>query len=397
MFKRILIVSILSLALLLTLAVSLGMAQQGTTGQTSEPTGKSQNESDGLVNPDDIVGNRIPVQGRLTDTSGNPINGSYDLTFNLYEVESGGIAVCSDTNMNVEITNGLFSTEIWGNCWGHITGQQLYLGIVVEGDGEMSPRQPIFATPYAWSLIPGGMISSTIGGGPILHIENSAANGRGLRAYATSQTGVNYGIVGASRSPDGFAGYFYNNGAGVALKAESANGVAITADGVINSTAPTYLWVSGNEVLPYDRNNTTIIDLNSHGGATIYRGDRTTPQSIVLPITIPGTLYGQDVRLTELNIYWQGDTSFDSIINIRLRRQTGACDSCWVEILYDPADHTCYDDENLQGCVISLPLTDNNILTQDSGILYLTLELAFESDLSWIDFGGARLTLAYDN
>ena len=187
-----------------------------------------------------------------------------------------------------------------------------------------------------------------------------------------SQTGENFGVVGASRSPDGFGGYFYNNGAGVALKVNSSDGlgllatsvndnaisasstdgmglyaysendialwatsinsagihgaggqgpgvegfsvlgpgvygesltdgVAIAANGAITSTAPTYLWVSGNDVLSFDRNNTTIIDLNSHGGATIFRGARTDYQSVVLPITIAGTLYGQDVKLTELN------------------------------------------------------------------------------------------------
>jgi len=36
-----------------------------------------------------------------------------------------------------------------------------------------------------------------------------------------SETGVNYGIVGASRSPDGYAGYYYNNGGGTALYAKA--------------------------------------------------------------------------------------------------------------------------------------------------------------------------------
>ena len=74
-------------------------------------------------------------------------------------------------------------------------------------------------------------------------------------------------------------------------------------------------------------------------------------------------------------------------MTIRLRRQTAACNSCYVEIKADTADYTC---DNPQGCVITLPLTTNNILNPDSGILYLTLELAFESNVSWIDFGGAR-------
>jgi hypothetical protein len=43
---------------------------------------------------------------------------------------------------------------------------------------------------------------------------NNVPYSYGLRSYAMSQTGVNYGIVGASRSPSGFGRYFYNNGGG---------------------------------------------------------------------------------------------------------------------------------------------------------------------------------------
>ena len=39
---------------------------------------------------------------------------------------------------------------------------------------------------------------------------------------------------------------------------------------------------------------------------------------------------------------------------------------------------------------------NNNVLTADSGILYLTLELAFNSDTSWVEVGGVRLTLEHD-
>jgi hypothetical protein len=396
MIKRIFIVTIICLAALLTITVSLGMAQQGTTVQSTEPVATGQNESDGLVDPEGNVMNYFPVQGRLTDPSGSPLNGEYTIAFRLYSVDSGGTALCQDTN-TVMVTNGLFSTEIWGTCAGFITGQQLYLGIEVNGDGEMSPRRPIFATPYAWSLRPGAVISGTIPSEPILHIENWGTGGRGLRVYAMSETGTNYGIVGASRSPNGFGGYFYNTNGGTALLATSANGVAIRADGVINSTAPTYLWVSGNDVRSYAQTDSTVINLNSHGGANILQGTDVGYKSVVLPITIPATLYGQDVKLTELKIYWQGDTSFESIVTMRLRRQTGACPACYVEIMADTADYTCFEDNNPQGCVITKTLTNNNFLSPDSGILYLTLELGFNGPSSWLDLGGARLTLEYDN
>jgi hypothetical protein len=188
-----------------------------TTASVPAQVSTWQNESDAPLNPDGNVQNYIPIQGRLTNAAGVPLNGAYDLAFRLYTAATDGTAVCSDTNANVAVTNGLFSTEIWGDCSDHITGEQLYLGIEVEGDGEMSPRQPIYAVPYAWSLRPGAVISGTIAGGPVVHIENSASGGRGLRVYATDTSSVNYGIVGASKSLSGYGGYFYNNGGGIGL------------------------------------------------------------------------------------------------------------------------------------------------------------------------------------
>ena len=176
--------------------------------------------------------------------------------------------------------------------------------------------------------------------------------------------------------------------------------MALTADGVINSTSPTYLWVSGNDVRPFLAGDTTIVDLNSHGGAQIKRGADAGPKSVVLPITIAGTLYGQNVKLTGLDIYWQGETEFDAISTIRLRRQTGACgiaNTCYVQILVDTEDKTCEDGVVPDGCIIHYDLTSNNILDPSSGILYLTVEFAFSGASTWIDLGGARLTLEYNN
>jgi len=201
-------IGLLAVAFLLAFAVGQGQAQEGSLAE------------DGAL-PEAVdanVGPYIPVQGRLTDASGNPLNGDFSITFRLYNVVSGGTELCHDTN-SVHIDNGLFNTEIWGNCQDQMTGVQLYLGIEVESDGEMSPRQPIYAVPYAWSLRPGAVISGSLGTTPNLHLETWSTNGRGLRSYAMATTGTNYGIVGASLSPNGFGGYFYNNGGGTGLYA----------------------------------------------------------------------------------------------------------------------------------------------------------------------------------
>ena len=116
----------------------------------------------------------------------------------------------------------------------------------------------------------------------------------------------------------------------------------------------------------------------------------------MLPITVPGPLYGQDVTISGLDIYWVGDTDMDAITDIRLRRKTGVCSTCYVEILHDATDHTCYEDTYTTGCTVPYDLTSNNVLTEDSGILYLTLELTPIGNDTWLKIGGVRLTLEHD-
>ena len=175
------------------------------------------------------------------------------------------------------------------------------------------------------------------------------------------------------------------------------SGPAIEANGRIVSSEPSYLWISGNDLLPFGRTDPTTFDLNSQGGVRVQSGDGNASRNVVLPITITGTLYGQDVRLAELELYWKGSSSLDSIATIRLRRQTGVCSSCYQEILADTFDHTCAASSHPNGCTISNTLLLYNILSENSGILYLTMEMIFNNSDSWIDFGGARLTLEYND
>jgi hypothetical protein len=341
----------------------------------------------------------IPLQGQLTDASGNPLNGVYSVAFRIYGQSTGGTALCEDVR-SLTLEDGLFSTYIYGgDC--SIDGRALYLGVEVGTDGEMTPRQYIDNVPVAWTLRPGATISGTLANSPILHLENWASDGRGLRAYAMSETGVNYGVAGASRSPDGFGGYFYNNEGGTALYASSDTGTTFRAggSGIIQSTAPTYLWVSGNDVRPYNQTDSTIINLDSIGGAYIERGATAGNKNVMLPITLAGTLYGQPARVTALDIYWVGETDFDGIVHVLMRRQTGVCAtiSCYLNILSDPTDRICDIGNNPTGCVTHFDLTTNNVLTADSGVLYLTLELGFSGASTYIELGGIRLTLEYDN
>jgi hypothetical protein len=204
------------LALIAILAVMVGLTQ----AQGPETEGQGVKAA--------VVSTSIPVQGRLTDASGTPVaDGTYSVKFALYDAATRGNEVCADTN-TVTVEGGLFYSEIRGTCRVlDFSGQQLYLGIKVESDREMTPRRPILPVPHALSLRPGAIISATTSNA-LIHVENWYSTGRGLRAYAMAQTGANYGVVGASRSPDGLGGYFYNNGGGTGLYGRASTGTGET-------------------------------------------------------------------------------------------------------------------------------------------------------------------------
>jgi hypothetical protein len=401
---------VLALAIGLTVRLSPHAKAQG-------PGPEEETQPRGETGVTTITSGAIPIQGRLTDASGTPLEGTYNLTFRLYDVESGGTPLCDDTNA-VSFENGLFSSFV-DDCYNDLTGQQVWLGVEVESDGEMTPRQPIYAIPYALSLRPGGVISDTrsdavldvvnYGSGAGVHaysqsssaVAGYSANGRGIYGFSNSGTAI-YGesmsgraVHGSSGSDAGVRGY---SDSGCAVEGHGNVGAAICAEGsgVIQSSAKSYLWISGNGVRPYHQSDNTVIDLDSIGGAIITPGAATSARHVMLPITVPGPLYGQDVTISGLDIYWVGDTDMDAITDIRFRRQTGVCTACYVEILHDATDHTCYEDLNATGCTITYDLTSNNVLTESSGILYLTLQLTPIGDDTWLEIGGVRLTLEHD-
>lgn len=401
MNSRLLFVVLLALVCLLALTTTLSYAQRG-----EPPTAPNS--------PAAVAPGAIPVQGRLTDASGNPLNGTYTMTFRLYDVETGGSALCTDSN-SVTVQNGLFSSWI-DYCYnGVLWGQKVWFGVQVQGDSEMTPRQVIYPVPYALGLVPGVVLSASHANP--FSVKTMAASGRALEGLASSSSGANYGLYAASNSPDGYAGYFYNGGSGVGvsslsvagtaieagslggpvIRSTSATGTALALEGTgrLTSTAKSYVWISGSDVRAYGQADTTVINMDSIGGAKITSGSA-GDKNVVLPITVPGLLYGQEVRVTGLDIYWVGETSFDAISVVLMRRQIGVCPTCYVNLVNDGADHVCDVSNNATGCTQSYTISTNNTLSASSGVLYLTLQLAFNSTTSYIELGGVRLTLEHD-
>ncbi len=94
---------------------------------------------------------KIHYQGRITKTSNGPIApGTYRFTFRIYDSETGGTPLWTETQ-TVEIDQtGYFSLNL-----GEVTPLELdftkpyWLSVEVNDDGEMSPRLPLLSVGYS--------------------------------------------------------------------------------------------------------------------------------------------------------------------------------------------------------------------------------------------------------
>jgi len=104
------------------------------------------------------VPKEISYQGKLTNSSGAPLEGAYDITFKIYDVLTNGVALWEENHADEQISKGLVSLAI-----GSVKDLNLdfskdyYLEIVVgkkQADNTIAkevlhPRQKISSSAYA--------------------------------------------------------------------------------------------------------------------------------------------------------------------------------------------------------------------------------------------------------
>jgi hypothetical protein len=295
--------------------VTLVLLLLALVGFVSAQTGGS-NSDDDLTNAPAalavITNDIVQVQGRLTDASGNPINGTVTVTTSIYDVSSGGIARCTDAD-TVNAVKGLFTMEMDFCTASDFNGDQLYLGIKVGSDAEMTPRQAIYAVPYAWGLRPGAIVKG----------------------------------------------------------------------------ADSTIFVPGNSLIKNLNTDTTRWDIQANGAARIWRGTTAGTKVIYLPVTLPGVLYGQNVTIKQVRVYYRNQNGTNNYITeTDLYVQTDA--DSWLQIVSDTANHI-----SNTAASYTLTPTQNNVLTSNQGILGLFLYLNFANDTEYIQIGGVRLVLGH--
>ena len=158
-------------------------------------------------------GTAFTYQGRLNNGVA-AANGSYDLTFSLFNTNAGGVAVAGPvTNSTTAVSNGLFTVTIDFGA-GIFTGTSNWLQIAVSTNGAndystLSPRQQLTPVPYAIFANTASNLSGTVSSAqlPASLITNGAS-------------GVN------------ISGTFSGNGAGVT----NVNLLTVNSDGAIGWT-----------------------------------------------------------------------------------------------------------------------------------------------------------------
>src|SRR5262245_19810576 len=109
----------------------------------------------------------INYQGVLRDAGGNPLSGSFNMTFRLYDAEIGGSEILVDAHLTVAsqgvvVTGGAFSTQIGGGAVSDGSGPGAYASVAavcrdfatiwlsIEVEGEtLTPRVRVVASAYA--------------------------------------------------------------------------------------------------------------------------------------------------------------------------------------------------------------------------------------------------------
>lgn len=92
-------------------------------------------------------------QGQL-QVNGQPANGTFPVSFALFDAATAGNQIGTSTNTSVVITNGVFSAEL--NYPGAFNGTQLWLQIEINGQ-VLANRQIVSTTPVAQFALNGGV------------------------------------------------------------------------------------------------------------------------------------------------------------------------------------------------------------------------------------------------
>jgi len=94
----------------------------------------------------------INYQAKLTDSSGEPITGTIEVTFSFHDALENGSLIWSETYASLVVNNGIISVllgSVTPITASHFGGPSVFIQSDVTGYGILSPRQQLTSVPYA--------------------------------------------------------------------------------------------------------------------------------------------------------------------------------------------------------------------------------------------------------
>lgn len=187
----------------------------------------------------------LNIQGILKKSDGLAVeDGVYSLTFNLYNVETGGTSLWTEIQPAVVINSGIYSTTLGTITPLTLSFKELYfLGVTVgTGNAELAPRNLLTSAPYALSLI--GQSNKFPSAGVVKADSIVLKGGILARGGAPGLNGVNKnGYAFSGNNGDNDSGLFSTADGKVALYANNTEVLTVTPTNVQSNTN---LGVNGN-------------------------------------------------------------------------------------------------------------------------------------------------------
>lgn len=261
------------------------------------------------------VPQEINFQGKLLDTSNNPRNGSFSLTFKIYNVATGGTALWSETQGSVNVANGVFAVELGSVTpipYGVFSSSPTYLEITV-GSEVGSPRQLLVTSPYAFTAqnaesAATAQSAQSLAPGATNYVQVTSSLQTGATFYVSS------GTVG---------GPFTATGTVTLGGAAGVNDVTVASNLIGNGNLTVGGNVAANGAGPHVFAGNVQVKGNNllDSGATsrVALGD---PLLINAPTTGVGVPSGQPGILFSTSVFFNGTPSGDNYIAYPLQAST---------------------------------------------------------------------------
>lgn len=175
------------------------------------------------------VPSKISYQGLLTTSSGIPVpDGSYDLQFDIFDVQTGGSTLWTEGHSAVTVSNGTFSVILGSVAGVGLTfDQQYYVEVTaVSGPGisspiTFSPRSELTSAPYSLGLSIPNTLTTAVNNAEVLKVVN---NKDGTALVGEVHGVGSSGAIGISASGESngtgaaFGGIFSASGTGESQK-----------------------------------------------------------------------------------------------------------------------------------------------------------------------------------